>query len=246
MSAYGTLDEAIAGLQFGLNPQNESGVAQEDIPLGGAVMGYPGDFNKVYAPHQDKVNTLLDGDLVASNVLTTTINGTAIATTYATSHAASMTAHIAAINANSTLAAAGIGAVANGARGIDITAKGLDLTVTQAVTAGASQANATVTVSTWAKFLGVAGFTQLGGRDYGAGSAKYNKYDAVNIGRYAETFVVAAAAVKSGEAAYVIYLAGADQGKFTNVSTNNYDINGTFRRDRNSQNLALLETRGIK
>ena len=98
MAAYGTPDVAIAGELYGMKADVDSAIAQEDIAFGSPVFGPVGVENKAYGPHKDKATETLDADLVASNVLTTTINGTAVASTYATSHAATMTAHIAAIN----------------------------------------------------------------------------------------------------------------------------------------------------
>jgi hypothetical protein len=45
--------------------------------------------------------------------------------------------------------------------------------------------------------------------------------------------------------AYVI-LSGADAGKFTDVSTNNYDCGCIFRSGRIESDLALIEVRGLK
>lgn len=89
------------------------------------------------------VTTLLDGDLVADNLITTTVNSVPIATAFVTTHEATMTAHIAAISAGTSCTA-----VANGTKGITITAPaGVNLVVTQAVTLGESRAEATVTPS---------------------------------------------------------------------------------------------------
>lgn len=248
MGAYGAPDVAIAGMVEGFHNDFESAIAQEDINFGSPVFGFVGSENKCYGPHKDKATTLLDADLVASNVITTTINGEAIASTFATSHAATMTAHIAAINADAELAALGISAVAGATnRGIVISAPaGLDLVVTQAVTLGASQAGATVTYGTNGKFLGAAAFVQIGGKEFAAGSACWKQGMSVSILRDGRLYVLAESTVADKDPAYISGLGGAGTiGKFTDVSTNNYDIGGFFRSNVSS-GLAVLEVRGMK
>lgn len=248
MAEYGTPDVAIAGLLYGMKHDIDSAIAQEDIAFGSPVFGFVGSENKVYGPHKDKATTLLDADLVASNVITTTINGEEVATTYGTSHAASMTAHIAAINADAELVALGISAVAGSTnRGIVISAPaGVNLTVTQAVTLGSTQAGATVTYGTNGKFLGVAPFIQIGGKSFGAGTSKWEALQAMNIVKEGMLWVLAESTVADKDPAYVSGVGGAGTlGKFTDVSTSNYDI-GAFFRSNVTGGLALLEVRGMK
>lgn len=247
MDLYGSLDKAIAGLKYGLGSGDdvETGIAQEDIAFGAPVFGFAGTEDKVYAAHTSKATTTLDADLVASNVLTTTINDIAVATTYGTSHAASMTAHIAAINAKAELIALGITAAASGARGIVITTKALDLVVTQAVTLGASQAGSTTAYLSGMVFLGIALFTQKSTVDNGATTSKYVAGEAVNILRKGFVWVPVSVSVLDKEAAYAIY-ASTNQGKFTNSSSSNYDIGGYFRSNKITGDLAILEVRGLK
>jgi hypothetical protein len=249
MSAYGNQDQALSGLMLGLDPRIETGAAQEDIGFGEPVMSFVGDEEEVYALHADHVLITLDADLVASNVITTVVNGTSVATTYATSHAATMTAHIAAINANGTIAALGddfLAAPGDTNRKIDLKVKGVDLTVTCAVTLGASQAGVTVATDTWGMFKGVAIFKQTGGADYGAGTSGFKQYDAVDILAEGDVWVPVAAAVSANDPAYIVIAAGADQGKFTDSASATYNMGGFFRTNRNSQNLAVLEVRGMK
>ena len=173
MGAYGAPDVAIAGMVEGFHNDVESAIAKEDIDFGSPVFGFVGSENKCYGPHKDKATVTLNADLVASNVYTVTINGTAEAETYATSHAATMTALIAGINANVTLAALGITAAAGSTNRIIVISApaGLDLTVTGAVTLGATQAGETVVYGTNGKFLGIAAFVQIGGKDYNTNTA---------------------------------------------------------------------------
>jgi hypothetical protein len=249
VNLYGNLDQAFPGLQVGMDSQEkvESGIAQEVINFGAPVAGFVGEEDKVYNFHADKATVTLDADLVASNKYTVTINGVAVEVTYATSHAATMTALINAINTSEDVAALGIIAAEAGStnRIIVIKAKGLDLTVTGAVTLGASQAGVTVAVTTWGVFLGIAGFIQRGGRDFGAESGAYQVGDMVNIVSEGQRWVPVSVAVNDKQPAYIIYAAGATQGQFTNVSTNNYDCGAYFRSNR-SNDMAILEVRGLK
>lgn len=246
MGAYGTLDQALPGLQFGLDVKVRTGIAQEAIAFGKAIFGHTDVENKVYGAHFDRSTITLDADLVASNVLTLTVNGTAVAVTYGSSHAASMTAMIAALNVKAELVALGISAAAGSSnRIIVLTGKGLDITTTGAVTLGSSQAGVAVAADTWAKYLGVALFTQKSTRLAGAGSSGYAVAELVNIIEFGNVWVHAAAAVNDKQPAYAIY-AAASQGQFTNSSSGTYETGGYFRTARNSQNLAVLEVRGLK
>ena len=247
MAAYGSPDVAIAGLLYGNENIVESAIAQEAVAFGAPVYGKVGDFNKAYALHKDKATVTLDADLVASTVLTVTINGTAVATTYGTSHAASMTAAIAAINADATLAAAGVSAAAGSTNRIIVISgpAGADLTVTGAVTLGASQAGVTVVYGTNLKFLGVAVFIQTGGKDYGAGTSGWKQYDSINILSKGKAWVLGESTVSDKKAAYATLGGSGTVGKFSDVATNNYDIGGFFRSNL-SGGLAVLEVRGIK
>jgi hypothetical protein len=246
MAEYGTMDIALAGLLYGYNHDVESAIAQEDIAFGAPVFGFVGSENKCYGPHKDKITTLLSADLVASNVITSVINGISVANTFATDHATTMAAHIAAINAKAELITLGISAVVGGTnRGIVISGPaGLDLTMTQVVTLGASQATATITYGTNGKFLGAACFIQTGGNNFGAGTSSWKNKDSVSILRDGKIWVLAESTVADKDAAYVSIGTGT-LGKFSDVSTANYDIGGYFRSTI-SGGLAVLEVRGLK
>ncbi len=248
MGAYGAPDVAIAGMVEGYHNDFESAIAKEDIDFGSPVFGFVGSENKCYGPHLDKATVTLDADLIASNVYTVTINGTDVDETFATSHAATMTALIAAINADTTLAGLGISAAAGSSNRVIVVSApaGLDLTVTGAVTLGASQASVAVVYGTNGKFLGVAAFVQNGGKDFGAGTACWKNGMSVSILRDGRLYVPAESTVADKDPAYVSGLGGAGTlGKFTDVATNNYDIGGFFRSNVSS-GLALLEVRGMK
>lgn len=246
MAEYGKPEIAIPGLLFGSNHEFDSAIANEDIQFGAPVFGFVGEEGIAYSPKINKASTALDGDLVTANVLTTTINTNEVATTFVTDHAATMTAHIAAINADNALIALGVVAKADGARGIIITAPAsVTLSVTQAVTLGDSQAKATVTAGTTGKFLGVATYVATGSRFYGAGNACYEKGSSVSICKRGELWVKAESTVSDKEAAYAVTVGVGTIGGFTDVATNNYDIGGYFRSNV-TDGLARLEVRGLK
>ena len=258
---YQNIDQALAGLQYGTNARIDSAIAQEIISPGAPVMGYTGVDGAAYNLHQDQAVVTISVALITANVFAVTINGTVISVTYATSSDATMTALIAAINANAAMIAAGITATANSVSNIlafTLKAMGIDLTVTGAVTLGASQPTVTVAAGSWSTFLGVALFAQQGGRDYGAGqnlgtmpvnqiggAAPYQIGNPINIMNFGRVWVPCSVAILGKETAYAIYASGSTQGQFTDVSTGNRAISCTFITTRNSQNLAVLEIRGI-
>ena len=247
MCAYGAPDAAIAGLIVGIPNAVESAIAKENIAYGSPVFGPVGVENKAYGPHTDVATITLSGVLVTSNVITTTIAGTAVASTFATDHATTMTAHIAAINANATLVAAGYSAAAGGSNLIVVITGpvGTSVAVTSVVTLGAGQATATYTYTTNAKFLGIAAFVQNGGKDWGAGNAGWKTGMSVNIVADGTAWVPAESSVSDKKAAYVVISGTGTIGNFGTVSTSNYDI-GSFFRSNVNNGLAILEVRGLK
>jgi hypothetical protein len=249
MAAYGTPDTAIAGLLYSGEDSKvfESAIAQEAIAFGAPVFGFAGSENKCYGPHTDKATVTYVSDTEATSVLTTVINGTSVANTYGGgSHAATMTAHLVAINANATMVAAGITATAVTARIFTVQGPaGLTITVTSAITV-AGAATATILAGTNGKFLGTAVFVQTGSATIGAGTALYEALSSVSILAKGKLWVLAESSVTDKVAAYVSGIGGAGTvGRFTNVSTSNYDIGGYFRSNVTG-GLAVLEVRGLK
>lgn len=247
MGAYGAPDVAIAGMVEGYHNDFESAIAKEDIDFGSPVFGFVGSENKCYGPHLEVATVTVSADLVAGDTLAVVIDGVTVDEAFATTHAAAMTALIAAINADTTLAAAGIVAAASGARGLTVTAlPGSDPVVTASVAStGSGTAVATVAMSTAGKFLGVAAFVQMGGKDYGAGTACWKEGTSVSILREGRVWVPVESTVADKDPAYAVTVGAGTIGKFTDVSTSNYDIGGFFRSNASS-GLALLEVRGMK
>jgi hypothetical protein len=198
-----------------------------------------------YGPHKDKATVTYVADAVSTSVITTVINGISVANTWATDHAALMTAHIAAINAKAELIALGITATASTTRIFILQAPaGVDLTVTSAITV-AGAATGAITYGTACKFLGAAVFVQNGGKDWGAGTAKWKTGMSVNILADGTLWVPAESTVADKDAAYAVLGGSGTIGNFTDVSTNNYDI-GTFFRGNVTGGLAILAVRNMK
>ena len=245
MGAYGAPDAAIAGMVVGVPNAVESALAKEDIAYGSPVFGPVGVENVAYGPHKDKTTVTYTSDTQSTSVLTTVINGTSVATTFDTDHATTMTAHLAAINANTTLAGLGITATAVTARIFTVQGPaGLDLTVTSAITV-AGAATGVITYGTNLKFLGAAVFVQNGGKDWGAGTAKWKTGMFVNILADGTLWVPVESTVADKDAAYAVIGGSGTLGNFTDVSANNYDI-GTYFRSNVSSNLAILAVRNMK
>jgi hypothetical protein len=249
MAAYGTPDTAIAGLLYSGEDSKvfESAIAQEAIAFGSPVFGFVGSENKCYGPHNDKATVTYVSDTEATSVLTTVVNGISVANTYGGgSHAATMTAHLAAINAKAELIALGVTATAVTARIFTVQGPaGLTLVVTSAITV-AGAATGAVVAGTNGKFLGAAVFVQTGSATIGAGTALWGSLSSVSILAKGKIWVLAESSVADKDPAYVSGIGGAGTvGKFTDVSTSNYDIGGYFRSNV-SGGLALLEVRGLK
>ena len=251
MAAYGKPSAAIAGLLYGAKADVESGIAKENIGFGQPCFGFADVPDEMYLYHVESGKIVLAGALIEANVITTTIKGIAIATTFTTDHATTIAAHVAAINASTDLDAYGVVAVLDTAdtnkRTILLSAdKSVDIgPVTCAVTLGTSQTSATITYSTARKFMGVAVFVQNGSKTMGAGNACWEAGTYMNVLSKGKIYVPAVSTVDEKDAAYVV-TSGATQNQFSDVSSSNYDIGGYFRSSVDSDGLAVLEVRGMK
>jgi len=243
MSAYNKLDPAIAGLKYGSMQSGEKIVtykAAEQINFGVPVFGYSGDNINVYNAKRDTAVSLLDADLVTSNVYTLTINGTDVATTFDTDHDTTMDAVKANIETAFPSATVTLTDATNN-REVTIFQAGTNFTVTGVVTLGGSQAGVTVTYTTAQVFLGVSVITH---KAYTDSVGYYVQYDAVNVMEYGELYVNTAAAVNANTDAYVVWNLTSDQGKFTATSTNNYAVGCKFKSTITAAGLAVVEVRG--
>lgn len=248
MGAYGSPDVAIAGMVVGFHNDFESAIAKEDIDFGSPVFGFVGSEDKCYGPHLEIATVTLSADLDTGDTVSVTVNGTTVSEDFDTDHATTMTAFIAAINADADIAALGIKATEGTSNKVVVLTgpAGLDVVATASVTiAGSGTAEASVARSTAGKFLGVAAFVQIGGKDFGAETSCWKEGMSVSILRVGRIWVPAESTVADKDAAYVVTLGTGTFGNFTDVSTNNYDIGGYFRSNVSS-GLAELEVRGLK
>jgi len=168
-------------------------------------------------------------DFVASNSTIVTVNGVSTpAVVFATSHAATFAAVIAAIDALS-----GVSAVAGTGREILITVDNAlsNITVSSATTGGAGQPTTTITYSSSDVFEGVA-VVRHGQPETVGGDDKYLVNDALNLMTRGVIWVEVVATVAYGDDAYV-YNDKANplnQGQFTNSSSGNLAVpTGKFR-----------------
>jgi hypothetical protein len=108
-----------------------------------------GDQNIVDGANDENYATItLSGEVLVSSTITTVVNGTSIATAFSVDHATTMTAHIAAINAKAEMIAAGVSAApGTNNKIIVLSALGLTMVVTCAVTGGATNPTAAIVYS---------------------------------------------------------------------------------------------------
>lgn len=251
MAAYGKPSAAIAGLLYGAKADVESGIAKENIGFGQPCFGFADVPDEMYLYHVESAKIILDGALSDTDVITTTIKGIGIATTFATDHATTIAAHVAAINASTDLKAYGVVAVLDTADTNKLTIllstdKSVDIgTVTCVVAGDSTDPNAAITYSTARKFMGVAVFVQNGSKTMGAGNACWEAGTYMNVLSKGKIYVPAVSTVNEKDAAYVV-TSGATQNQFSDASSNNYDIGGYFRSSVDSDGLAVLEVRGMK
>ncbi len=198
--------------------------AEQAIEFGRAVVkGITGgvDVKNIF---KSKASLTFDADFVTGNTIDLNVNGVAISqVTFATSHAATFAAVIAAIDALT-----GISAVAGTGREILITVDNAasNITISDVVVAsGASQAGSTTVYSSVDTFEGIAALrhgqpTTIGGDD------KYQINDAVNVLTKGVIFVEVVATVAYGDSVYVYNDKSneSNQGQFTNASSGNLAV----------------------
>jgi len=198
--------------------------AEQAIEFGRAVVKgiTPGvDVKNIF---KSKASLTFDADFVTGNTIDLNVNGVAISqVTFATSHAATFAAVIAAIDALT-----GISDVAGTGREILITVDNAasNITISDVVVAGgASQAGSTTVYSSVDTFEGIAALrhgqpTTIGGDD------KYQINDAVNVLTKGVIFVEVVATVAYGDSVYVYNDKSneSNQGQFTNASSGNLAV----------------------
>lgn len=238
MGAYNNQDAGFAGLDYGQENRIETKRCAETSGMDFGIPAFVNDGEAVdaYPYHNDEVTILWDADFVTSNVITTTINGTVVATTFTTDQATTIALHAADIEAAIT----GITATVTAVRTIVLFLKGSELLVTSAVTAGSSQAGETITLGTQQTFAGITKYTA---KAEITGTEQYALDDAMDVLIEGNIWGTAGATVSANQPVFAITAAGATQGKLTNVSTNNYNMNAFFKSNAVLDGIVLIEVR---
>lgn len=247
MPAYDNLNQAFPGLLFGLNARRkiETWKAAEEIGFGIPIFGYEGDELNGYMAKQDVGIITLDADLVTDNVITTTftIDGVAqtpVATTFDTDHDTTMDNHKDDLEAAITNLEVTLTDGTNN-RQFTCFLKGKNVQVASVVTLGASQAGITITYNNNQVFLGVSSFTQISTIN-SVGVNEVN--DPMNTLTHGKVWTEPDGSVQANTDAYVIWQIGADQGKFTATTTDNYATGCKFRKDTTSEGYTVVEVNG--
>lgn len=199
--------------------------AEQAIGFGKAVVkGVTGgtDVKNIF---KSKASITYDINFEASNSITFTVNGVSITpVVYATSHAATFAALIAAIDALS-----GVSAVAGTGREILVTvdAAAANITVASVVTGGTNQAVGTIVYTSVDVFEGIAALRHGQPVTVG-GSDQYEINDVVNVLTKGVIWVQVVATVAYGDSVYVYNdkSNSANQGQFTNSSSGNLAVSG--------------------
>lgn len=189
MAAYGYMDAVMAGLVEGVGDARTTDpvILRAAVGFGKPLFGYQGDaVANAFGYLADTAKISVAANLAASNSSVVTVNGVASASvTYGTSHAATMTALIAAIKAIPVSAAnpygveAVLDATDTDGRTILVRTKGVSNTTTWAITGGTPP---TINASTYASgqvFLGIHRFKHV---DTTSHPAVGDCADAVRIG----------------------------------------------------------------
>jgi hypothetical protein len=239
MAEYDNMDNAFEGMLYGVANYNriEGGWAAAEaggIGFGKPAFAYVGDEKNLYNYLNDTAKIVFDADFVASNLINATVNGVSIAeVTFTTDHDTTAELLVAAFAALDGVKCILDSNDANN-RTFLVQSKGLANTSTAVVTAGASQAVATITYDSSQVYVGTTCSVQnsLG---------YYEQYDAVNVVAEGEVWVVPVLAVQAQESAYVDG-AGADIGAFTDST--GVAVAATYRSSGVADALVRLYTEG--
>lgn len=263
MGAYGNINRAFAGLKaehYQFDEKVRSGHAVDAIDFGKPVFGYQGDEENLYNYYLDTAKLVFDADFVSLNSIIITVNGVDTdPVVFDTDHDTTAALVVAAIealeitdnNGNTINPDCILDPADANNRTFYIRGVGVDVTVAEAITLGASQATGTITYQSDQVFRGMARHI-----------AKYTdtKTSGVNVTRYEIDDVVSV--VEKGfyygainnvtvlsESVCYIDNAGSDKGNFTSASGDS--IGALFRSDNFqnsdlSQYLAVIELRGVQ
>lgn len=197
MAEYGAHDKALAGMKFGLESDVATGAAKGVLQFGDPAFGVVGDDVGVFPAN--KIRMTFSADFGASNVIAGSINGVAFASvTYATSHAATFAAVVAAIDA-----VPGVSIPASDATGrtIDILVAEGNITPVVGVTGGTAP---TVAVGLSAdRYLKGVALRVTKAKTSEALGARFELTEAVPVMTRGEVHVDVLDAVSSGKVAYL-------------------------------------------
>ncbi|MCK4521414.1 MAG: hypothetical protein KAU20_02485 [Nanoarchaeota archaeon] len=217
----------------------ESFIAGVAIAFGLGVSGEKGETRLVVIPKNDNAKLVFDADFVDGNAINGKVNGVDwIEVDWDTDHDTTAAALAAEINSM-----AGVTCILDPLDASNktylIETVGQDASVTDvAVTGGISQAGSTVTYSADDEFRGIAITTGAKEQILLTGVTEYKANEAVSVLRRGMAWAETSKAVTADDDAYV----DMDQnGKFTNVSTDNMTTGGKFRSSVAAAGLALLE-----
>lgn len=220
-------NQAISGQVATLEDKTiKTRVAIQSIEFGSAVVAGANAGTEVKNIKKSKASITYSADFVASNSIPMTVNGASITpVVYASSHSATFSALISAINALD-----GVSAVAGTGREILITIDGALENITLSsydVSGGASQPTTTISYSSVDSFEGVA-VVRHGQPLVINGDDKYNLNDAVNVLTKGVVWVKTVASVAYGDSVYVYNDKSnpSNQGQFTNSSSGNLAVSG--------------------
>ncbi len=245
MGDYDVMDEAIAGLKYGIDSRIEGGWAcaeSDGISFGMPVFGYIGDEEYAYNYHLDVGKIVFDADFVTLNEIVINVNGEDAATvTYATSHDNTMNLLVAAVSALDGVECV-LDADDGDNRTLLIQVKGDDAVVTETVTLGGSQPTGTITYGSSQVYLGMSMFVQKSAAT-SDGEAMYDQFDAVNVIVEGWVYANSVGTCKANNEAYVYATAGDDFGKLSSAGE---EIAARFRSNAISGALVRVFTDGQK
>lgn len=238
MAAYGNMTEAVLGMKAdpGFNSRVESRVAKAAINFGYPVFGYIGDSQNCSELIVDTSKIVYSADFVASDDIDVTVNGTAITTvSYATSHLATITAVVAAIDAISGVEAKLDTSDTNNRTILIRTQWAANTTSTTVTSGGDGTATGTVTYFTDQIFLGFALKN-----DSLVTTVGYVAYDMVSVLNTGVVYAYTSKAVSANDGAYALTASGA----LTDSSTSSISINSIFRSTATVAGIVQVEAKG--
>ena len=249
MGAYENLDKWFAGMKQGVdgNETIETLRAAEDIDNGVPIFVYEGDNLNGYNVKQDTSTITLDAELITGNTITTTVSidgvaQTPVASVWTSSHDDTMDLHLADLEAAISDLVVTLTDLSTNLQ-FTLLTKGKNISlVTSVVTGGSTQAGTVIAYTCSQVFAGIAVFVQ---RSFNGSVGVYPEDEAMNNMTRGKIVINTSKAVNANTQAYVIWdYNSADQGKFTDVATDNYETKCTFRSNTTDANLAEIEVNG--